>query len=106
MQFVDVRPPEQYNSKDHNGKGHIPGAINIHYANLMDNIGNMKSTDEIKSLVTSAGLDPNKETITYCHAGVSACVGFTALKEAGFENVRLYDGSWLEYSSKQETKEK
>lgn len=101
---MDLRSAEQFNSKEHNGKGHIPGATNIPYVDLLDANGKMKPKDELTSLVTEAGLDPNKETITYCHAGVTACIGFTALQEIGFENVKLYDGSWAEYVTKEETK--
>lgn len=100
-----MRSPDQYHSEEHNGKGHIPGAQNIHYTDLMDQWGNMKPKEDLRNIISQKGLDPHKETVTYCHGGVTACIGWTALKDIGFENVRLYDGSWAEYSSKDETKE-
>ena len=100
-----MRSADQFNSKEHNGKGHIPGAVNIHYSDFFLSNGAMKKTEEIKQIVSAAGLDPSKETITYCHGGVTSCIGYSALEEIGFEKLRMYDGSWAEFSSKSETKE-
>jgi thiosulfate/3-mercaptopyruvate sulfurtransferase len=72
--------------------------------NFVDKDGNVRPDEDLTSLISSAGLDPNKETITYCHGGVTSCIGYSALELAGFKNVRMYDGSWSEYSSKEETK--
>ena len=72
---------------------------------FMDSYGNMKTKDELKNLASQLKLDPTKETITYCHGGVTACIAYSALEEIGFDNVRLYDGSWAEYSSHDKTKE-
>ena len=104
FQMVDLRSPDQYDSKEHNGEGHIPGAVNIPYIEFYDRHGFMKSKDQIEDLVSAVGLDKDKETIAYCHGGITACIGYSALEEVGFEKVRMYDGSWAEYSSKDETK--
>ncbi|MBV8150547.1 MAG: sulfurtransferase [Candidatus Eremiobacteraeota bacterium] len=45
-----------------------------------------------------AGLDPGKRTIVSCGSGVSASGAFFALREAGFSDVAVYDGSWMEWS--------
>lgn len=104
-QLIDCRGPDQYNSKEHNGLGHIPNAVNIPYIDFIDSNGNLKSKDELRNLVSQLKLDPSKETITYCHGGVTACIANSALEEIGFSKVRLYDGSWAEYSSQEKTKE-
>ena len=49
------------------------------------------------------GLDKSKPTITYCWTGVSATAVYLALKEQGFTDVRLYDGSWSEFGSNEST---
>lgn len=105
VQIVDVRTEDQYDSKEHNGKGHIPGAINIPYSEFYTQEGFLKEKDQINELVASAGLDKDKETIAYCHGGVTAWIGYSAFEEVGFGKVRMYDGSWAEYSSKDETKD-
>jgi len=44
-------------------------------------------------------LDPAKETIVYCQSGNRAAQSAAVLAELGFKNVRVYDSSWLGYSS-------
>ncbi len=100
-----MRTEDQYASKEHNGKGHIPGAINIPYSEFYTKEGFMKPKEQIDDLIVTAGLDKNKETIAYCHGGVTACIGYSAFDEVGFDSIRMYDGSWAEFSSKDETKE-
>ena len=52
----------------------------------------------LQALVGAAGLDPHKRTIVTCGSGVSASGSYLALLEAGFSDVGVYDGSWLEWS--------
>lgn len=45
-------------------------------------------------------LDSSKPIIVYCGSGVTAAPNFLALKEAGFDKVKLYVGSfsdWISY---------
>lgn len=99
-----MRRPQEFNSGDHNGKGHIPGAINIPYTEMIDIYGNTKNKSDLQDLLKNFDLDPTKETVTYCHKGVTAAIGYAALGEAGFDKLRLYDGSWSEFSSHEKTK--
>ena len=41
-----------------------------------------------------------EEVITYCGGGYSGAFSLFVLYELGYENIRLYDGSWLEWVSK------
>ena len=49
--------------------------------------------------VLYAKLDPNRETVVYCQSGVRAAETAAVLKDLGFKNVKVYDSSWLGYSS-------
>ncbi|CEG29025.1 sulfurtransferase [Bacillus sp. B-jedd] len=78
-------------------KGHIPGAINKPWMEGLQD-GKFKSPDEQARRFSEISLD--KEVIVYCGSGVTAVPNFLALKEAGFENVKLYLGSfsdWISY---------
>ena len=50
--------------------GHIVGAINIPFANLLDNKAKvLKSSDEIKQEFEKAGIDLNKPAVATCGSG-------------------------------------
>jgi thiosulfate/3-mercaptopyruvate sulfurtransferase len=36
--------------------------------------------------------------LLYCGGGVSASMAFLALRTAGYRDLRVYDGSWSEWS--------
>lgn len=55
-----------------------------------DEHGHVKPKADLNELLKSAGLSADKETITYCHGGVTACIGYAALELAGFSNIRMY----------------
>ena len=39
----------------------------------------------------------------YCGAGVTACANILAFKAAGYQNVKLYVGSWGDWASYEHT---
>jgi thiosulfate/3-mercaptopyruvate sulfurtransferase len=77
--------------------GHIPGAINAFWKESLNASGQWKTAEEMKSRFSKVPTD--KELIVYCGSGVTACPNFVALKEAGYENVKLYAGSWSDWIS-------
>ena len=78
--------------------GHIPGALNFHFENNLDN-NYFRPTEQLRAQFTAllGDADP-AETVFYCGSGVSACVNLIALKQAGFGDAKLYVGSWSEWS--------
>jgi thiosulfate/3-mercaptopyruvate sulfurtransferase len=90
---LDVRSSEEYQ------KGHIPSSINIEWKKALNNDGTFKSVDELKQLYELEGITSDKEIIVHCTYGSRGSHTVFVLKELlGYENVRLYDGSWAEYS--------
>lgn len=77
--------------------GHIPGAVNYFWKELLDDQGRWLSTDEIAKRF--ATLPKDEEIIVYCGSGVSACPNVLALIEAGYSKVKLYPGSWSDWIS-------
>lgn len=78
-------------------KGHIPGAINKPWMEGLHD-GLYRSIEDQKERFSD--IDSKKELIVYCGSGVTAVPNFLALKEAGFEHVKLYLGSfsdWISY---------
>src|SRR5699024_9821273 len=87
--------------------GHIPGAKNYFWRNVLREDGTWKSKEELEEVFSD--LDKDKEIIVSCGSGISACPNILSLKMLGFEQVKLYPGSfsdWISYEDNVlETKE-
>ncbi|MFT6227294.1 MAG: thiosulfate/3-mercaptopyruvate sulfurtransferase [Paracoccaceae bacterium] len=77
--------------------GHIPGALNLHYAQLLNADGTMKDEDAIKAAFQGAGVDLGKPIVSSCGSGVTACILDLALERIGHRRHAVYDGSWAEW---------
>ncbi|MBO1325171.1 sulfurtransferase [Acetobacter sp. TBRC 12305] len=82
-------------------KGRIPGAVWIEWYDFMkvtDAQASFRSKEEIRALAASRGLEPDDDIIIYCFKGARAANTYLALSEAGFHKLRIYMGSWNEWS--------
>ncbi|WP_313800547.1 sulfurtransferase [Cytobacillus sp.] len=79
--------------------GHIPGAINKFWMEGFED-GRIKSIDEQEKRFKE--IDKEKQVIVYCGSGVTATPNFIALKMAGYNNVKLYAGSFSDWISYEE----
>lgn len=80
--------------------GHIPTAINFDWEQLKRD-GKFLEQEELKGkLVHLAPSD--KPVIAYCGSGVTAAPLYGCLKEAGYENVQLYVGSYSDWIKENE----
>jgi thiosulfate/3-mercaptopyruvate sulfurtransferase len=76
--------------------GHITGARNIPYTEMVDPSNVFKSTDDLKSYFNPVA-SSDKELVTYCFIGQTASVVYMAGRILGY-NMKLYDGSLQEWS--------
>jgi thiosulfate/3-mercaptopyruvate sulfurtransferase len=82
-------------------KGRLPGAKWLEWYRFMkpSGIGPVfKTPDEIRAECITAGVKKTDEIILYCFKGARASNTYLALKQAGFDNVKMYFGSWNEWS--------
>lgn len=107
---IDVRAAGRYagtapEPRPGSRAGHMPGALNLPYGDLFDPDNNftMRSADEIKALVDKAGVDLSRPLVTSCGSGVTACYAALALHLIGKEDVAIYDGSWSEWGTREDT---
>jgi len=102
--IVDARPPKQYSGEEGEEirRGHIPGAKNIFWETTLEGeeVRIWKKREELEKLFTESGVTKDKEIIVHCRTGKEAShLYFTLRYVLGFPNVRLYRGSWVEWSA-------
>ncbi len=103
-QIVDARAPGRFRGEEPEPRpelrsGHIPGARNLHYAQLLNADGTMKEPEEIRRLFEEAGVDLGRPVVTSCGSGVTAAILTLALHRIGHTRNALYDGSWAEWGA-------
>lgn len=82
-------------------KGRIPGAKWIEWYRMMKPSAEgpvFKAPEEIRAECESVGITPDSKVILYCFKGARASNTLVALHEAGVSDVRMYFGSWNEWS--------
>ncbi len=77
--------------------GHMPGAKNVPFTNLLNDDGALKPIEEIRATFAAAGVDPTRPALTTCGSGVTAGVLALALAVLGNPDAAVYDGSWVEW---------
>jgi thiosulfate/3-mercaptopyruvate sulfurtransferase len=103
--IIDVRTHEFYSGSQSDGNprsGHIPGAANLSYLDVVDQDNNkFKSPDALKELFRAAGLKPGNLMVSYCHIGQRATVLYFAARMLGYD-AKMYDGSWEDWSRRKD----
>ena len=82
--------------------GHMPGALNLPYGQLLNPDGTMKRGAALAQAFADIGLDLDRPVITTCGSGVTAAILTLGLAELGRPS-RLYDGSWSEWGAREDT---
>ena len=77
--------------------GHIPNAINIDWNQNLSDDGTFKTDEELSKMY---GISKDSEIVIYCQGAYRAANSFLVLKKLGFENVRVYLGSWGEWGNR------
>lgn len=96
--LVDSRSPGEYRGRENNSKGHIQGAINIDYKELLTADGKLKPKAELEKVYASKGVTKDKEVVLYCTSGVRTGIHYLVLTSAlGYNNVKVYDGGLNEW---------
>jgi thiosulfate/3-mercaptopyruvate sulfurtransferase len=96
VQFLETQRDGTYAQRDRD----IPNSIRLSASDLLEDSrgGRIAERARLDELIARAGLDKSKRTIVSCGSGVGASGAYLALCEAGFNNVAVYDGSWMEGS--------
>jgi thiosulfate/3-mercaptopyruvate sulfurtransferase len=95
-QLLETQRDQTYAQRDVD----IQGAVRLSSNLLLEDArgGRPASAETLQRLVRETGLDPHKRTVVSCGSGVSASGAWLALRRAGFDDIAVYDGSWMEWS--------
>ena len=77
--IIDARDKDQF------AKGHIPGAVNIEWRQVLNKRSEIPKT---------------KPVIIYCNTGTLSAQGGFALRVSGYDNVRILQGGFVEWQAK------
>lgn len=104
LKIIDNRSMEEYQGLSMKSgaydSGRIEGSINIDWTEFV-NYENQKFQSEavLKDIFKSNGIEPLSDIVVYCHTGVRSSHAVFVLTELlGYQNVRNYEGSWVEWS--------
>ncbi|MBE0600607.1 MAG: rhodanese-like domain-containing protein, partial [Firmicutes bacterium] len=92
--LLDVRTDAEYYQ---NGK--VPSSVMFDYYDNFYSDGTFKSIETTRIDYLKAGIKTENEIIVYCQTSMRAAAVFLRLYDAGYRNLRIYDGAYLEWSS-------
>ena len=104
VKFIDARPGDVYRGevKIWTRNGHIPGAYSVPWKQLVEenNLHKFKSVEDMRKVFADKGFKETDDIIVYCGTSREASLEYIVLKHIlKFPKVRLYEGSWAEYSN-------
>ena len=103
MMLVDARGPARYEGREEpldRVAGHIPGARNHFYQWNLAPDGTFLPPDALREKFAAVlGSAPPEHVTLYCGSGVTACHNMVAMEHAGLTGMKLFPGSWSEWSA-------
>jgi len=101
----DARSPGEYRGdmvRSARG-GHIPGAVNIEWTDLMDQQRNLRLREDAQAILDAAGLTQDKAITTHCQSHHRSAFTYMVARILGYKNISAYDGSWSEWGNLETT---
>lgn len=92
--IIDVRSQGEYD------EGAIPTAVLYPHTKNLYSDGTFKSARDTYLDYNDLGISKTEPVILYCKSSYRATQTLLLMEEAGFDNVKVYDGAWLEWSTK------
>jgi thiosulfate/3-mercaptopyruvate sulfurtransferase len=91
--LIDTRTVEEY------AEGTIPGSICLDFEGNNFADGTYRPPRQIQIRYIEAGMDFDNTAIMYCKTSIRGAQTYLALYDAGYRDLKLYDGAWVEWSA-------
>jgi thiosulfate/3-mercaptopyruvate sulfurtransferase len=93
--IIDARSPQEFMG------GRILNAILFPFTDGIGEHGSLfKEKEDLEKIFSEQNIPKDKEIVCYCALGHRAANVFTQLKIAGYQNVKLYDGSFADWAGR------
>ncbi|MEW5841174.1 rhodanese-like domain-containing protein [Nitrososphaera sp.] len=90
---VDARTPQEHM------QARVPDSVLLNWEDGVGQNGTaFLAADELRKEFESKGIAPDKEVVCYCHSGMRASHKYMQFRLAGYDKVRLYDGSIIDWA--------
>lgn len=83
--------------------GHIPGAINLDWLDLMDRQRELRLREDLAVCLATHGITPDKQIITHCQTHHRSGLTWLAARLLGYPRLKAYHGSWSEWGNRGDT---
>lgn len=94
--LVDTRTVAEYE------QSHIPGAVQVSWAELLDDTDRLRPAAAIEELLAERGIHPEDRIVLYCNTARRLSHTLVVLAHLGFSDLAFYEGSltdWVRASS-------
>ncbi|MGL1891560.1 MAG: rhodanese-like domain-containing protein [Spirochaetaceae bacterium] len=92
FKLIDVRSDDEFSA------GTIPGSIHINHEDNLFNDFSFRSVQQIRILYKENGIMPDDNIVMFCKSSIRATNSYVALYNAGYRNLKIYDGAWLQWT--------
>ena len=91
--LIDTRSIEEYN------EGTIPGSVCLDFNGNNFSDAAFRPVNQIRIRYLEKKIDYNDEVVMYCKTSIRGAQTYLALFNAGYRNLKLYDGAWVAWTA-------
>lgn len=108
LPILDARPAPRFRGEVAEPRaglksGHMPGALSVPSGSLTNEDGSLKSSADLQTIFDKAGAEVSQGAVCTCGSGITAAIIALALARLGHWDAAVYDGSWAEWGSRDDT---